>query len=147
MLPVHDQEEGLHLEFCRRHFINVRPNHYPTMKNQIIPTETQFAIFAYITLSQAARDWSWALKGLMKGEFKHRMSVLHSAEKALSDCFKKEFGEDMVSSYENEAAIWNEVATLLKTGSVADKARFVSFLKAFQDGDVKEIHPEEKEAA
>lgn len=112
------------------------------MKNNPTPTLRQFAIFAFFTLTNAAGAWSWVLKGMVSKEAKHRLNVFHTAEKALAACFERDLGIDVIQAYSEDAAIWNEIMTILQKGSVEDKARFVSFLKAYQNNEVKEVFPE-----
>lgn len=118
------------------------------MSKPIQPTARQLAIFCYFSLTQAARDWSWVIKDSATGKVKTRMRDLHQAEKLLNDCFIKEMGSDVIASYSEDAAMWNEIMTILTTGTTEDKARFVSFLRAYTNGEVTDLRDEtDKEAA
>lgn len=108
------------------------------------PTARQIAIFCYFTLSQAARDWSWVFKSALSGQAKHRLTILHNAEKALNDCFKKELGADVIAAYAEDAAMWTDIMDILTSGTAEDKARFLAFLKAYRNGEVKEVYPDKE---
>lgn len=100
------------------------------------PTERQLAIHFYLSLSRAANDWSWVLKGMMKGEGKARLLALHNAEKDLRMFFIRELGEQARDGFTEDAAMWSDVLMLLKKGNAEDKNKFLMFLKAYMAGEI-----------
>lgn len=111
------------------------------------PTERQLAICFFLSLSRAARDWSWVLKGMVQHEAKARLSTLHNAEKALSNFLVKELGQEALDGFSDDAAMWTDVLSLLSKGNAEEKERFYCFLKAYMAGEIMDVSEEIKPAA
>lgn len=119
------------------------------MANQVntTPTERQLAICFFLSLSRAARDWSWVLKGMSKGEAKARLLRLHNAEKDLSNLLVRELGKEALDAFGDDAAMWTDVLSLLSKGSAVERDRFYRFLKAYMAGELLELDEEHTPAA
>jgi hypothetical protein len=111
------------------------------------PTERQLAICFFLSLSRAARDWSWVLKGMSKGEAKARLLTLHNAEKDLSNLLVRELGKEALDAFGDDAAMWTDVLSLLSKGTTSEKERFYCFLKAYMAGEIFDQEEEVKPAA